>query len=301
MSLAPAFPIQRAVSGATPDYQPATIGLPTGRWVGLARPCPTPLTVMPHGTRKTSAHLDPHGQYVFDTRPLGRQPGSTHAESPTVAAPPDLGVELAGVPEGAGIELDLRLEAVMEGVLVSGTARTKATGECARCLDPLTLDLEVGLQELFTYAAADDDDDVADYGGTIGEAADDVHHLDGDLLDLEPVLRDAVVLALPLAPLCREDCPGLCTECGARLADAGPGHGHGDGTDPRWAALNALAAPDQQDLHDELGMHDEFGQDDELDLDDEFEQDDELDLHDELDQHDHPGRRPGPDSDQQEG
>lgn len=216
---------------------------------------------MPHGTRKTSAHLDPHGPFVIDTRPLGRQPGSSHAETSTVAAPADLGVELAGVPQGAGIELDLLLEAVMEGVLVSGTARAEATGQCARCLDPLTLELEVGLQELFTYAAPGDDGASAD--SAISEAAGDVHHLDGDLLDLEPVLRDAVVLALPLAPLCREDCPGLCAECGARLADAGPGHGHGDGTDPRWAALRALAAPEGQD--------------------------------------DHPGRRPGPDSDRQEG
>jgi uncharacterized protein len=203
---------------------------------------------MPHGTRKTSAHLDPHGPLVLDTRPLGRQPGSSHAETLTVAAPPGLGVELAGVPEGAGIELDLLLEAVMEGVLVSGTARAEATGECARCLEPLTLELEVGFQELYTYPAAGgrhgDNGDSA-----VSQAAGDVHQLDGDLLDLEPVLRDAVVLALPLAPLCREDCPGLCAECGVRLADAGPGHGHGDGTDPRWAALGALA-PEPQDHHD---------------------------------------------------
>ena len=138
----------------------------------------------------------------------------------------------------------------MEGVLVSGTARTVATGECARCLEPLTLDLEVTFQELFTYPAADGDDGADDDGAT-SEAAGDVHLLDGDLLDLEPVLRDAVVLALPLAPLCREDCPGLCAECGARLADAGPGHGHGDGTDPRWAALRVLAAPDPQDQQED--------------------------------------------------
>jgi uncharacterized protein len=218
---------------------------------------------MSHGTRKISAHLDPHGPLVFDTRPLGRQPGSSRAETSTVAAPPDLGVELAGVRQGAGIELDLLLEAVMEGVLVSGTARAEANAECARCLDPLTLDLEVGLQELYAYPANGHDDASADSG--VSEAADDVHHLDGDLLDLEPVLRDAVVLALPMAPLCREDCPGLCAECGVRLADAGPGHGHDDGTDPRWGALRALAVPDQHE------------------------------------QYDHPGQKPGPDSDRQEG
>ncbi len=68
--------------------------------------------------------------------------------------------------------------------------------------------------------------------------------LDGDFLDLEPAFRDAVVLALPLSPLCRDDCPGLCAECGAKLADVGPEHGHGDKVDPRWGLLAKL------DLHD---------------------------------------------------
>ena len=72
------------------------------------------------------------------------------------------------------------------------------------------------------------------------EPDDEELSLDGDLLDLEPVLRDAVVLALPMSPLCREDCPGLCVECGVRLDDAGPDHRHSDALDPRWAALRQL-------------------------------------------------------------
>ena len=63
--------------------------------------------------------------------------------------------------------------------------------------------------------------------------------LQDDLVDLEPLLRDAVVLALPFQPLCRDDCPGLCTECGARLADD-PDHAHEAAIDPRWAALAQL-------------------------------------------------------------
>ena len=70
-----------------------------------------------------------------------------------------------------------------------------------------------------------------------------VRRLEGDLLDLEPVLRDAVVLALPFQPLCRPDCLGLCPECGARLADD-PDHTHDAPIDPRWAQLQQLAAPD---------------------------------------------------------
>jgi uncharacterized metal-binding protein YceD (DUF177 family) len=72
------------------------------------------------------------------------------------------------------------------------------------------------------------------------EQDDEERYLDGDLLDLEPVLRDAVVLALPMSPLCLQDCPGLCIECGVPLADAGPGHRHDDSPDPRWAALEQL-------------------------------------------------------------
>jgi uncharacterized protein len=76
---------------------------------------------------------------------------------------------------------------------------------------------------------------------------EELHYLDGDLLDLEPVFRDAVVLALPMSPLCREDCPGLCAECGVPLADAGPDHRHDEATDPRWAALKQL--DDTEDNH----------------------------------------------------
>jgi uncharacterized protein len=64
--------------------------------------------------------------------------------------------------------------------------------------------------------------------------------LEGDFFDLEPVLRDAVVLALPLQPVCREDCLGLCSECGA-LLNEDPDHHH-DAADPRWAALQGLSA-----------------------------------------------------------
>jgi uncharacterized protein len=141
-----------------------------------------------------------------------------------VPAPADLDVGVAGVPLGSDLELDLRLESVVDGVLVSGTVRASVTGECVRCLDPLERRLETEFQELYAYSAED--------------AGEDDLLLEGDLLDLEPVLRDAVVLALPLQPVCGEDCPGLCPECGARLA-ADPEHHH-DVVDPRWAALMGL-------------------------------------------------------------
>ena len=191
---------------------------------------------MPHGSRKNLTRIDPRDPFVIDTLTLGRRPGSMRKDSYTVPAPADLGVEMVSVPEGTEIELDLRLEAVMEGVLVSGTARASLAGECARCLDPVTSSIEVEFQELYVY------DDTRS-----GESAeDDERRLEKDLIDLEPVVRDAMVLALPLSPLCRDDCPGLCTDCGVRLADAGPDHHH-DAVDPRWAALQGMLDQRQED------------------------------------------------------
>jgi uncharacterized protein len=158
--------------------------------------------------------------------------------SPTLPAPADLAVGMIGVAKDADIELDIRLEAVMEGVLITGTARAPLSGECSRCLDPLTSEIEVGFQELFFYPA-----DTAFPGSAAGE---DDFFLDGELLDLEPLFRDAVVLALPLSPVCSDDCRGLCTECGVKLAEAGSGHRH-EKLDVRWAALQGLVVDNEDD------------------------------------------------------
>jgi uncharacterized protein len=176
------------------------------------------------------SRLDPRAPLVVDTRDLGRRPGSIKRLSRTLPAPAGLGVDVIGVPEGSDLELELRLESVVEGVLVSGDVRAHLEGECSRCLDPVASSQEASFQELFLYPDQDLDD---------AEAL----RLEGDLLDLEPVVRDAVVLALPFQPVCRPDCPGLCAECGAHLADH-PGHRH-EQSDPRWDALKtALGATD---------------------------------------------------------
>ena len=128
----------------------------------------------------------------------------------------------------------------MEGVLVTGTATAALEGECVRCLEPISDEIDVRFQELFVY----DDQDHRRVGDD--EEDDESSRLEDDLLDLEPLLRDAVVLALPFQPLCMDDCPGLCTECGARLADD-PDHSHDAPIDPRWAGLEKL----QQDTQDQ--------------------------------------------------
>jgi uncharacterized protein len=192
---------------------------------------------MPENRKTQAPHIDPRSPLVLDTRELGRRPGSMKRLRRPVPAPDGFGLELIGVPQGATIDLDLRLESVMEGVLVSGTASMPAEGECGRCLDPFSETVVVDLQELFAYP-----DSTSDFTST----EDEVSRLQGDFLDLEPVLRDAVVLALPTNPLCREDCPGLCPECGVHLDELPSDHSH-DQVDPRWAALQQMIekSPDE--------------------------------------------------------
>ena len=184
----------------------------------------------------------PRGALVFDMRQLGRQAGSALTQTRIVPAPDDLRLELIGVPVGTDVALEVRFEAVSEGVLATGTAIAPLAGECARCLAPLTSSVTVGFQELYLYAEGrhDKHEKYDKHDEQEEQDAEELYYLDGDLLDLEPAFRDAVVLALPMSPLCREDCPGLCAECGTPLADAGPGHRHEAAADPRWAALKQL-------------------------------------------------------------
>jgi uncharacterized protein len=179
---------------------------------------------------RSREHLDPRSPLVLDTRDLPRRPGAMRTVERTVAAPENLGLELIRVPEAAAIRLDLRLESVSEGVLVSGTATAPIEGECGRCLRPIEDTLVVHLQELYAYEHSTTQE-------TTDE--DEVGRMQGDLIDLEPALRDAAVLALPNHPLCRVDCPVLCPECGVHWDDLPEGHTH-EQADPRWSGLSKL-------------------------------------------------------------
>ena len=165
--------------------------------------------------------------WKIDLRELGRRAGSMQELDRTVPAPGDWKVELIGVPAGAEVHLHLRLESVMEGVLVTGELDAPLVGSCARCLEPIEDTLSLDIQELYAYE------------GSTTEATseeDEVRRVEGDHLELEPMVRDAVVLALPLSPTCTEDCSGLCVDCGERLDDLPADHSH-EVVDPRWAGL----------------------------------------------------------------
>lgn len=144
--------------------------------------------------------------------------------------PGRLGEGMVSIPEGGTLELDLRLESMHEGILVTATVDTEAVGECSRCLIGIQLPVQVDFQELFAYSS----DEAFDY---------EVHD---DHVDLEPLIRDAVVLSLPFQPVCRPDCPGLDPETGERLADV-PDRKPRENVDPRWSALAGFEASDDVD------------------------------------------------------
>jgi uncharacterized protein len=167
---------------------------------------------------------------VINIARLGRRPGAMFALQNTTANPARIGLDMIGIAAGAPLDLDLRVESVSEGVLVSGTLAAPLTGECARCLTPLSEQIQVALTELFAYP-----DSLTEATTEEGE----VGRVIADTIDLEQAIVDAVGLELPFSPVCRADCPGLCARCGVALATAGPEHHHDD-IDPRWAKLTTM-------------------------------------------------------------
>jgi uncharacterized protein len=177
-------------------------------------------------------------ELVVSVKDLGRRPGTSQELSFDFPAPAGLGTDVIGVPEGSQVRLELLLESVLEGVLATGTARAGAVGECVRCLGEVRRPVEATFQELFVYPERA----TAARGAA---AQEDQPEVVGEALDLNPLVRDAVVLGLPFGPLCRDDCPGLCAQCGAPLADD-PAHGH-RAVDARWAALEDLLEDEREE------------------------------------------------------
>ncbi len=185
--------------------------------------------------KKGASVRQPAGKpYVLDIASFGRRPGTSAQVHRTVAAPDRLGVEMIAIEKGEEIDLDLQVQAVSEGVLVTGTVSADTAGQCARCLGPVDGAVNVFLTELYAYPDSETQ-------RTTDE--DEVFRVDDDMIDLEQAIVDAIGLELPLSPTCRPDCPGLCPDCGEPLADLEPGHAH-DQIDPRWAGLAKYIDPD---------------------------------------------------------
>jgi uncharacterized protein len=174
--------------------------------------------------------MAPRSPLTFDISRLGRRPGSMLTLQETVPSPSRIGLDLIAIDQGAPLDLDLRFESVSEGVLVSGPVSAPTTGECSRCLRPVSGQVDITLTELFAYP---------DSATEATTEADEVGHVVDNRVDLEQPIIDAVGLALPFAPLCGDDCLGLCPHCGVLLAEAEPGHHH-EHIDPRWAKLAGM-------------------------------------------------------------
>lgn len=173
---------------------------------------------------------------TVDVTRLGRRPGAMVTLRNTVPSPLRIGLDMIAIEQGAPLDMDLRVESVSEGVLVTGTVSGPTVGECSRCLTAVTGHVQVGLTELFAYPQSTTE-------ATTEE--DEVGRVVDDRIDLQQAIIDAVGLDLPFAPVCRPDCPGLCPQCGVQLAND-PGHHH-DNIDPRWAKLVDMFSDDSAD------------------------------------------------------
>ena len=159
-----------------------------------------------------------------DVSELLRRPGASESvQTDHVLA--GVEVPLARVRDDSALRIELLLEALVDGIHVSGRVRGTAELECRRCLREIVSPLEVDLEELFFYPGE-------------GEA-DEVYRVSDEQIDMEPAIRDALMLALPLNPLCTEECRGLCSTCGADLNQVDCGHSQ-DPVDIRWTGLEQL-------------------------------------------------------------
>lgn len=184
--------------------------------------------------------MTPKNPFLVSCHDLPRRAGEMREYELTYDEHEPIGVPLLAVPSDGAIYLDLRVEAVAQGVLASGSVSAEAVGECTRCLDPVTFDIDESFQELFHYqvdyrqkpksTAVDDLDE------------DELLEMDGDLIDLDGSIRDALILNLPLNPLCSEDCPGLCPTCGLKWVELPADHAH-SAADIRWAGLSDWKGP----------------------------------------------------------
>ncbi|ATG54618.1 metal-binding protein [Brachybacterium ginsengisoli] len=158
---------------------------------------------------------------------VGRTGTHRHVER-TVAAPPrEVGGVAMQVPEGEDIAVEAELESVVEGIYAHGTVTAHLEGECSRCLDPVEQDVTARLDELFMYPEK-----------VKADEREDTTLLEADEVNLATQVRDALAMEADERPLCREDCPGLCAQCGFRMEDD-PDHAH-DVIDDRFAKLQGL-------------------------------------------------------------
>ena len=185
----------------------------------------------------------PQNPFLFNTHDLPRRAGEMREYELTIDKHEALGFEVLAIAKDEPIEIDLKIESVAEGVLATASVRTIASGECGRCLDPVEYDVDESFQELYEYTEdprqARKKDKHKKREPEELDDEDEVRQMAGDVIDLDGPIRDAIILNLPINPLCDQDCQGLCQDCGQKWADLPQDHDHG-ATDIRWAGLESL-------------------------------------------------------------
>ncbi len=185
----------------------------------------------------------PQNPFLFNTHDLPRRAGEMREYELTIDKHEALGFEVLAIAQDEPIEIDLKIESVAEGVLATASVRTIASGECGRCLDPVEYDVDESFQELYEYTEdprqARKKDKHKKREPEELDDEDEVRQMAGDVIDLDGPIRDAIILNLPINPLCDQDCQGLCQDCGQKWADLPQDHDHG-ATDIRWAGLESL-------------------------------------------------------------
>ena len=178
--------------------------------------------------------------FILNTHDLPRRAGEMKEYELDIEAPVRIGVPLIGIPEGDIIEADVRLESVTEGVLLSAEIYAVALGECIRCLDPVEQVIDRKIQELYRYEPTNEkgrkkrrEDEDVDLD------AEDELQMEGDQMNLEMPIIDAIILALSVNPLCDEECMGLCPDCGEKWQSLPDDHRH-EVVDARWSGLASL-------------------------------------------------------------
>ena len=164
-----------------------------------------------------------NGPFVVPVRDIARHPGEMREHRFTVTLADQWGEGIVSYPTGSELDLDVRVESVHEGILVSGSVDAEYIGVCGRCLTDISEPVEVEFQELFAYPGEEETD----------------FEVQDDHVDLETLVREATVLALPFQPVCQPDCLGLDPITGERRTEGTRAEEEAP-IDPRWSALRQI-------------------------------------------------------------
>jgi uncharacterized protein len=184
--------------------------------------------------------------FLLNLHELPRRAGEYRSYELELHSGQEIGIPMLAIAANDPIEVSVNATSVDEGVLIRGKVKALARGECSRCLDPISFAIEQNFDELYEYeskAAAINPDEID---------TDEILVIKDDCVDLAVPIRDAVVLALPINPLCQEDCQGLCPGCGEYARNLPADHEH-LALDPRWSALSELADKFEREQEPEQG------------------------------------------------